>query len=239
MGRAQARTLRSLAIRVRRWGAYEARHAAVVGGLRPYRPHVFEPGQWEAWFSDPQGPFARRLGELAERHKFGILVEYLRSVLTPESDILDVGCGTGLLRANAEGLPFRSWCGIDPTPSAIRQAKALEDERTRFVLGDPITVELEQADVVACVEVLYMVPDYRRLAARLVELCRDPGYVIVSLYRHPGDTVIWRELERNLDVADTVEIRAPGYANAPRGWRLALYAKRRSPRHDTVGGTSI
>jgi 2-polyprenyl-3-methyl-5-hydroxy-6-metoxy-1,4-benzoquinol methylase len=196
-----------------------------VAGLRPYGPGLLPAERWEAWFGDPASFIADRRTAIAERHKFSILVDYLRAVATDESDILDVGCGDGRLRAWADGIPFRSWRGVDPTPSAIRQARRLEDDRTSFVLQDPNSEELEPADIVVCAEVLYHVPDHRQLTARLVELCREPGHVIVSNWRHPGDTLVWRELDRRLVRIDTVDIRAAGYAPAPRGWRVALYHK--------------
>jgi ubiquinone/menaquinone biosynthesis C-methylase UbiE len=66
--------------------------------------------------------------------------EVLPRLVTPETRILDLGCGTGvnLNRLRRLGLPFASYTGLDLTPAMLMRAQAKLDGHTAeaFLQGD-------------------------------------------------------------------------------------------------------
>ncbi len=66
--------------------------------------------------------------------------EVLPRLVTPETRILDLGCGTGvnLNRLRQLGLPFASYAGLDLTPAMLTRAQAKLDGHTAaaFLHGD-------------------------------------------------------------------------------------------------------
>lgn len=81
--------------------------------------------------------WARRVMGRAESY---IEQDVLPALLTPETRLLDLGCGTGvnLARLRRLGLPFASYTGLDLTPAMLARAPAKLDDSTggSFCRGD-------------------------------------------------------------------------------------------------------
>lgn len=197
-------------------------------GIAPYRPHhVPSADQWESQYTAGGWDY---LGSISEAARFGVLASYVRA----QSDgvVVDMGCGAGLLRGHLEGIPFRSYLGVDPTAAAIRHAaeRWSEDERTSFLVADPLLAELPPADIVILSEVLYMVPDPEALMDRAWEVLRPRGNALISIWHHPGDRALWRMLRRRFRPQDEVVLRAAGSRGGGCTWRIGCYGKRTRPR---------
>jgi 2-polyprenyl-3-methyl-5-hydroxy-6-metoxy-1,4-benzoquinol methylase len=121
--------------------------------------------------------------------------------------VLDIGCGTGLLRSRLEGVPFAEYVGVDLSEAAIEEARARDYARSRFVVGDATTSDLGRFDVIVLNEVLYYVDDGAEFVRRVAAMVRADGLVLVSMWRHPGDHRLWKTVGSMLQVVDQVEIR--------------------------------
>lgn len=137
--------------------------------------------------------------------------------------MLDVGCGTGVLRERLPDQHVGRYTGVDPSDEAIAQADQRAADRTSFVAGDVGTVELAPADVVVLNEMLYYVTDLDQFVDRLAPLVEPGGAIVVSMWRHPGDRALWRQLDRTWTLVDRVEVRNPANPVNGRGWRVACY----------------
>ncbi len=105
----------------------------------------------------------------------------------PPATIVDVGCATGTFTSmltRLAGDTERAVIGVDIAEAAVERARvrhpsirferlSLEECSERFA---------RRADLVTCLEVLYYVPDNRRVDAvrRLVQMLRPGGYLLVS-----------------------------------------------------------
>jgi 2-polyprenyl-6-hydroxyphenyl methylase/3-demethylubiquinone-9 3-methyltransferase len=205
-----------------RWLLRSARDLGLRAGLVRYRPGTWSDARWDEWY---RGGASERYGRLDELARYSLIVGYV-AWFGPRPSVLDVGCGEGLLRRRLPAESFSRYVGVDPVAPAIEAARALEDPRTTFVLGDVLTAELAPADVVVCNEVLNLVPDPRALTDRLVELVRPGGVLLTSLWRHPGDRQLWRLLDRRFDPVDRVVARNPANDVAARGWTVAAHRSR-------------
>jgi SAM-dependent methyltransferase len=198
---------------------YTVRDVGTRMGLFDYRPLNWSRTQWEDSFAAGRTDSYAGLDEVA---RYGVILGYL-SWLGGNPSVLDVGCGAGLLRKRMESVPFRSYVGVDPTPSAIAQADELADSRTRFVLGDPMTADVGTFDVVVCSEVLYVAEDPERLVDRVGSLVREGGHLCTSVWRHPGDFRLWDWIDSRYEKLDAVTVRNPRNRFASRGWRVACH----------------
>ena len=199
-----------------------ARALGVRLGVLPYQPTTWSEDSWNERYSTGVLDY---FGDLNELPRYSILVGYV-SYFGGEPDILDVGCGQGLLRHRLEGVPFNRYVGIDPTASAIELASRMADERTEFLVGDPLVTDLGRFDRIVCNEVLYMVPDPGALLDRISGLLRPDGLVLTSIWRHDGDQRLWAMVDERFEMVDTVEAHNPANPVGPRGWRLACHRRR-------------
>ena len=199
----------------------KAHDLGLRAGLVRYRTGPWTAEEWRNGYGSGHLDY---FADLTELPRYSLLIGYL-NYLGGEPDLLDVGCGQGLLRSRCAGLAFRRYVGIDPTAKAIEKARALEDNRTSFIVGDILdrSLELGSFDVVVCNEVLSVVPDPIAVIERTLELLRPDGHMLTCNWRHPGDEQLWAMIGRHLRLVDQVDAGNPANTYAPRGWRVACY----------------
>lgn len=208
---------RSYALRA----ASAARALALDRGLLRYRTEPWT-AEWSHWgYTSGHLDYFADIDELP---RYSLIIGYL-IFLGGEPEILDVGCGQGLLRTRIDPLPFTRYVGIDVIPAAIERARALEDERTAFVDGDVCAAapQLGQFDVVVCNEVLSVVPDPGAVLSCVADLLRPGGHLLTSTWRHAGDEQLLKLIDRRFTLVDAVDARNPANPIAPRGWRVACH----------------
>jgi 2-polyprenyl-6-hydroxyphenyl methylase/3-demethylubiquinone-9 3-methyltransferase len=182
--------------------------------------------QWTDAYRGGQLDYYGGLDELA---RYSILVGYVGWVTATMSDppsVLDIGCGTGLLRERLGRVPLANYLGVDLSETAIDTARSRESERTRYVVSDVLALELEPFDVVVLNEVLYYAPDGRRLLKHVQTLLKPGGFVLVSMWRHPGDRALWRTVNEVFPIVDRVDVRDGANPVNRRGWSLACCKSR-------------
>jgi trans-aconitate 2-methyltransferase len=103
----------------------------------------------------------------------------------PGMRVVDLGCGTGELTADAhKRLGARSTLGIDSSPAMLEKAAPLAGDGLSFALGDIATFEDREGtgfDLVLSNAALHWVPDHPALLARLVRLLAPGGQLAVQV----------------------------------------------------------
>jgi SAM-dependent methyltransferase len=199
-----------------------AKDLAIRLGLRKYRHLDWSLPRWDRAYS---GRDTDAYGELSELARYSLLSGYLRYIGS-RPKVLDVGCGIGLLRQRVAPEDFSEYVGIDHAQAAVDEATRHGYERSRFLVGDPRSLELERFDVVVCNEMLYFVPDYERLLEVIKGLLVERGHLLVSIFGHPGDFVLWRCLEERFELVDRVHARNERNRIGWWGWSVAWLRKR-------------
>lgn len=213
--------------RLRRAVGRRVRAPAVDAGLLPYRPV----GSPQSELSHYERGAYEYFADLDELPRYSVPVGYVRWI-TVEPAIADIGCGFGLLRQRLEGLSFSRYLGIDPVAEAIKRASALADERTSFVVADPITdvgsgeLQRESFDICTLLDVLYVSSDPAALIDSARELLRPGGHLLSCNLRHPGDRGLARLLDKRLILVDAVHVQnlAPGKRRS-RSWRITCHRR--------------
>ena len=210
MGSRNVRAVKDGVTRLARWS-----------GLVPYRPERWTEQDWARAYTSGQLDYFADLDELA---RYSILAGYAR-VFGSGSRILDVGCGSGLLRQSLGDVAFTSYLGVDLSADAVEQARHRADDRTDFRVGDVMALDLPVADIVVLNEVLYFAPDPGAMLDRIRSLLADGGILVTSIWRHPADRVLWRLIDARFERLDAVLVRDEGSRLARRGWRMACYRR--------------
>lgn len=179
-----------------------------------------------------------RRGGLARTEGQGEFARYLMlsALIThhaPGGSVLDVGCGTGqlgeLLGEQGARSPSR-YVGLDRSAVALeRAAERLAAFRSplgpacELQLGDFDTYRIEDSpDAVVFNETLYYAPNPSATVARYARVLRGGGILIVSMWRSPGRSRIWRSLHtpwlRQLSRCRITVPRRPA-------WDIAVFAR--------------
>jgi SAM-dependent methyltransferase len=125
-----------------------------------------------------------------------ILTSLVESVLPPSPDttIVDVGCGTG---ANLAGLADRYHCvGIDASSQAIRLAKR-RFPQVRFVHGlapRDLGSDMQRARLILLTDVLEHVADDFALFSELLAAAQPGTYFLLTV---PADLSLWSEHDQS------------------------------------------
>jgi 2-polyprenyl-3-methyl-5-hydroxy-6-metoxy-1,4-benzoquinol methylase len=202
--------------------AARARGAAVAARLLNYSTATSPPtvAAWARQYDRGDWEYLSGIHQLAH---YSVLAGYV--AFLDGRVILDVGCGTGLLRARLSGINFERYVGIDPVSQAIDRANKLADERTQFVVGDLFTIDYGGFDTIVCNEILYCLPNLEHQLDRIVELMTDGSHLLTSNMRHPGDVGMYRLLENRLELVDSVELSNDS-ERGRRRWRVSAYRRR-------------
>ena len=190
--------------------------------MLPHRPERWSTGDWAAAYGGGQLAYYAALDELA---RYSVIIGYISWVGSMRAGrapaILDVGCGTGLLRERLGDSAFSSYVGVDVSETAVAGARAARYDRSRFVVGDAADLDLGRFDVVVLNEVLYYAPDPAVLLRRVAGALEPDGLLVTSMWRHPGDRALWRVVDGVLPRVDRVEVRNRGNEVNRRGWWIA------------------
>jgi len=146
------------------------------------------------------------LGELAELLRYSALVGLVHYFFPDgQSQILDVGCGTGLLRHHLRYYPFRSYEGIDLSDVAITEAQAAyqHDARTVFRQSNAATYPCSgtKFQLVILQEVLYYFEHPKGIVDRYAEALAPGGLILMSLHQNGHTTAMALEQQLAEDYA--------------------------------------
>jgi len=218
-----------------------ARGLLVEVGLLPYKPGPWSKSVWDTAYDNGQLDY---FSDLSERGRYSILIGYLHYLnendwSKPESphsgDILDVGCGSGLLYERTRSLPFSTWTGVDLSEVAINKANEIarlhNDHRAIFVCEDMLSTETQweksSYDTIVINEVLNMCTDPNEMLERLSQSLKPNGTIIISAWRHLGDRRLWVYIRHHLTIIERIDLKSSLSSLAPRGWRVSMLKTRK------------
>lgn len=182
-----------LLVRASRWLAWKR---YVWFSRRLGRGHPTSAEQWDLQY---EAGHWDRLGDPEEIGHYALIIGYCNHAVSTRR-LLDVGCGTGLLRQRM-GPWAGTYTGLDIAASAIAQARiGCAHERAEFRVGGiDALAPSELFDVIVFNEVLYYFDDPRGMVLDYARHLESGGMVVVSMVSPSGDC-IWPNLFERLSI---------------------------------------
>ena len=117
-------------------------------------------------------------------------------LLSPQSDVLEIGIGTGRLAKKVLGAGCRHLTGIDISEKTIQRAKENLSawENVELICGDFLECVLPQRfDVIYCSLTLFHFGDKRALFQKAAELLAEGGRLVISVPKEEEDAICYPE----------------------------------------------
>lgn len=138
------------------------------------------------------------------------VARFVEPLLSPQSQVLDVGCGPGVLAAAvAARCPEGRVVGLDQSPERAQQARLLlERWHGHAVVGDAGALPFADAsfDLVYCRFLLEYLPDPELAVREMARVCRPGGRVLLQdldgqlVWHYPEDAELERQVLATLGV---------------------------------------
>ncbi len=174
-----------------------------LGNKKPYIEDIDNDG-WDKRYNSGEWSYLDNLAELAH---YSVIVGYCQ-YYAPEGNLLDVGCGEGVLQQRLSVLPYQYFVGIDISPVAIETSnKKFKDARTKFLVADATIYEDENLyDVIIFNESLYCFQDSIEVLNHYKQFLKKEGVFVISMHVQEVSLFQWREIEKYFDILDSVQI---------------------------------
>jgi len=177
---------------------------------------TYSPRRWDHEYRTDKWTY---LGELRELSRYSVIVGYVR-YFRRGGDVLDLGCGEGLLCRSLTSDDCATYVGVDVSRVAIERAQSQADDSRQFVCADIQTFEpARRFDVIVFNEVLYYVSDAVSLLRRYERHLNPDGVLVVSMFDNPQTAANWAELTHAYECLDETRTH-----NTPSGRRWTCRA---------------
>lgn len=164
-----------------------------------WRFQAYSPRRWEREYRNETWKYMGALPELA---RYSVVVGYVQH-LAPRGELLDLGCGEGILQGRLGHAGYARYVGVDISSVAIEAASRQADERTRFVCGDVASYEPDGLfDVIVLNEVLYYLSDPLSVLRRYQRFLKPGGAFVISMFVTAETRANWRVLDEHYDFID-------------------------------------
>ena len=125
---------------------------------------------------------------IADIKRLGFIIEVLRAKLPIGAEVLDVGCGNGVISRSLGEKGFNVQ-GVDVSEKAIEKAKSLNmfsNVKFDVVSAEQLVANGQQYHAVICSEVLEHLNEPTKLLTVLHEILKDNGVLIVTVPNGKG-----------------------------------------------------
>lgn len=179
---------------------------------------------WEAQYRSGHWSFLREFDQMM---RYSVIAGYIESLTRHDANVLDVGCGEGLLLDRLRGAPYSKFVGIDISQTAVKQARQKRFPRSIFVCADADNFVVdEDFDAIIFNEVLYYFPDPLALMRKYSACLKPDGVLITSFYGGSERArAIAKALKRNYRSIAAVEIRS-----SEKSWLIDVFARGKTLR---------
>ncbi|MFL5298407.1 MAG: class I SAM-dependent methyltransferase [Phenylobacterium sp.] len=188
-----------------------------AGLLRYRRRWRLSPADWDIHYADGRLDY---YGQFWQFHRLEVLIGTIRA-FPRKPRVLDIGCGSGTLRARIHDDYLAEYVGLDISEVAISAAKAQNFPKSRFIVGDRPGPGDGPFDIIAFTDMLFYVDDRTALFDALKPQMAPDGWLVNVMYRHHGDTALMRELARHFTLIDGINLKrnvAPKHK-----WNISAY----------------
>ncbi|RNC79726.1 MAG: class I SAM-dependent methyltransferase [Balneola sp.] len=144
--------------------------------------------------------------------------ELLNQYLNENEDILDAGCGTGLVGMALSNKGFTNITGIDASPEMLEESKKHQSYKALYLQDmrkTPFRFDENSFNGIICIGVLSLIPDIESLLAEFIRLTKHGGYIVFS---QKEDLCKEREYEQILQMLTDKKCLKREFVSKPEEW---------------------
>ncbi len=137
----------------------------------------------EGWDEEYEAGRWNFLRSLPESGRYGIIGMWLSLTGTTE-DVLDIGCGEGLLYERLAPMGVKRYVGVDLSPKSLEIAN-VDPKIAHLRAGDMHTFEPDAGEKFSAIvfnEVLHFTEDAAAVVSRYVPFLKTDGVIALSMY---------------------------------------------------------
>ncbi len=145
----------------------------------------------------------------ADKGRYDYITEYIRKHY-PQAQILDLGCGEGILLEKLNTTDYLRYVGVDFSEVAITNAHKLKNSKANFIVGDAAKPPIEGTfDVIIYNETLYYLPGPKSAVRSMFAHLNPGGTFIISMVDKHGKerAGLWNKMDEILTTTDKVSIK--------------------------------
>lgn len=153
--------------------------------------YQYDKGLWEG---------LKGLDELA---RFSVIVGYIKYLKPGQPELVEIGCGEGLLQQRLQSLNYGRYVGLDISDSAIQTAQAQADEKCTYLVADMDKYQPAGAfDFIIFNESIYYSRHPLETLQRYATHLKDNGLLIVTVNNHKHSDKLWDGIKDGFDLLD-------------------------------------
>lgn len=172
--------------------------------IQSYTPNTILKKEWDFQYSSKHWEYLKGIDELAH---YSVIIGYCH-FFKNQGEILDVGCGEGILQERLQQYQYSRYVGIDISNEAILSAYRRQDKRTTFLCAEISDYENEESfDIIIFNEVLYYLNDPIGILKKYEKFLKKNGIIIISMYSSGRNQRVWRLINRFYPSIDSVLVK--------------------------------
>ena len=170
------------------------RHILLKWNFLPSRL-LTEPGGKEKLDKEYKSGIWDYLTGVEELSRFSVIAGYCK-YFKPDADIIEIGCGEGLLMQRLCKNSFHSFIGIDISEEAIKRANQQKKEKSEFIATDAMLFNPQKKyDIVIFNECTIYFEDPAKLILKYLGHIKQDGLIVVSIFREGiRSDKIWKKI---------------------------------------------
>ena len=187
-----------------------------------YKPLKASKERWEEQFKTGHWTY---LGGLEQMNRYSILIGYYDYFFGQGGNILDLGCGQGILFKRIKNREPKNYIGVDLSKIAIDQASLEHFNKATFVCADIESFEPPQKfDMIIFNESLYYLNKPLNILSRYSGYLSNNGKMIISMWDNKErNNKLWKPIEKIYDIIDAIYLRD---LQSEVGWIIKVLKKK-------------
>ncbi|WP_128544639.1 class I SAM-dependent methyltransferase [Larkinella soli] len=143
------------------------------------------------------------LKAIDELARFSVIVGYVKYLKPGQPEVMEVGCGEGLLQQRLQAQNYGRFVGLDIADVAVENARAQADEKCTYRVGDMDTYEPDGTfDLIIFNEVIYYSKHPLKTLQRFSQYLKPGGLLIVTINNHKRSDKLWNSIKDGFALVD-------------------------------------
>ncbi|OIN58152.1 class I SAM-dependent methyltransferase [Arsenicibacter rosenii] len=143
------------------------------------------------------------LKALDELGRFSVVVGYIKFLKPDQPDILEIGCGEGLLQQRLQQQNYGRFVGLDISDRAIDAARADADPKCTYLVADMDRYTPEGTfDMIVFSESVYYSKHILKTLQRYSQFLKPDGLFLITINQHKHSDTYWTEIMAGVQLVD-------------------------------------